>query len=109
MRSLPKAQKSRKKAKPKPKSKPIKVEEELVVPAPKATAHAYVPKHEILSPEEARSIFSRHHARPEQFPYILISDPVVKEIGGKPGDLVRIVRRSETAGVTNYYRLVVEG
>jgi DNA-directed RNA polymerase subunit H len=67
-----------------------------------------VPKHEILASGEAQTIFAKYNARPEQFPHVLTSDPVVKEIGAKAGDLVRIVRRSETAGATAYYRLVVE-
>lgn len=68
-----------------------------------------MPKHEILGPSEAQHIFAKYNARPEQFPHVLTSDPVVKEVGAKPGDLIRIVRQSETAGATTYYRLVVEG
>ena len=51
----------------------------------------------------------RSSASPGQFPYILTTDPVAKEIGAKPGDFVRITRKSETAGSSVYYRYVVEG
>lgn len=70
--------------------------------------HLYVPKHEILSPDEAREVVKRYNARPEQFPYILSTDPVVTELKARPGDLIRITRKSETAGEFVYYRLVVE-
>ena len=42
-------------------------------------------------------------------PYILATDPIAKELGAKPGDFLKISRRSETAGSSTYYRYVVEG
>jgi DNA-directed RNA polymerase subunit H len=74
----------------------------------KPGTHFLVPKHELLTKEEAVEVAKRYNASLSQFPYILSSDPVAKEIGAKPGDLVRITRRSETAGSTVYYRYVVE-
>ncbi|MGQ9468427.1 MAG: DNA-directed RNA polymerase subunit H [Nitrososphaerales archaeon] len=75
----------------------------------KITEHAFVPKHEILTPEEVKEVLKRYNAKLEHFPYILSTDPVVKEIGAKPGDLIKIIRKSETAGETVYFRYVVEG
>lgn len=66
-------------------------------------------KHEILPAEARQKALEKYNASPEQFPYILASDPVIKEIGAKPGDLIKILRPSETAGESAYYRLVVEG
>jgi DNA-directed RNA polymerase subunit H len=71
--------------------------------------HFLVPNHKVLSKEEAKKIFELYNSKPEQFPYIMISDPVIKEIGAKAGDLIKIIRKSQTAGETEYYRLVVEG
>ncbi len=71
--------------------------------------HIFVPEHVILTPEEAKEVLKRYNAKPEQFPYILSTDPVIKEIGAKPGDLIKIIRKSETAGEAIYYRYVVEG
>jgi len=52
---------------------------------------------------------ARFNATSSQFPYIQSTDSLAKEIGAKPGDFVRITRRSETAGTSVYYRYVVEG
>jgi DNA-directed RNA polymerase subunit H len=71
--------------------------------------HIYVPKHEIVLEENVGEVLKRYNAKLEQFPYILVSDPAVKEIGGRPGDLIRILRKSPTAGEVQYYRFVVEG
>lgn len=89
-------------------TKAKKDEEEEVIQF-KASTHFLVPKHELLTKEEAQKIFEYYNASPNQFPYILSTDPIVKEIGAKPGDLIRITRKSETAGVSIYYRYVVEG
>jgi DNA-directed RNA polymerase subunit H len=75
----------------------------------KPSQHVLVPKHEIVGEEERELLLRRYGIRPEQLPYILSSDPAVKEIGAQPGDIVKITRRSPTAGVAVYYRYVVEG
>ena len=85
------------------KSKKDEVFEEV-----KVTDHVLVPKHEILSDAEKKDILTRFNATEEQFPFLFSSDPVVREIGAKPGDMVRISRASDTAGKTTYYRFVVE-
>lgn len=75
----------------------------------KVSVHILVPKHEIVPQKEAEEIFKQFNAKPEQLPFILARDPAALEMGAKPGDLIRITRRSETAGETTYYRYVVEG
>lgn len=75
----------------------------------KPSSHFLVPKHELLSKEEAQEIARKFNASFSQFPYILSTDPIAKEIGAKPGDMIKITRKSETAGETVYYRYVVEG
>jgi DNA-directed RNA polymerase subunit H len=74
----------------------------------KVTDHVLVPKHEILSDEEKKSILVEYNATEDQFPFLFSIDPVVREIGAKPGDMVKITRVSDTAGETTYYRYVVE-
>ena len=71
-------------------------------------AHELAPKHILLSAEEAREVLGKYHIRPFQLPYIKVSDPAARTIGAKPGDLVRIIRKSQTAGESDFYRYVVE-
>ena len=68
-----------------------------------------IPKHELLTKEESAQVLARYNSSPSQLPYILATDAIAKEVGAKPGDFVRITRRSETAGSSVYYRYVVEG
>ncbi|MBS7639616.1 DNA-directed RNA polymerase subunit H [Candidatus Bathyarchaeota archaeon] len=71
--------------------------------------HYLVPKHEILSPEEREEVLKKYRIEPYKLPHIKTSDPVVRVIGAKPGDIIKITRRSQTAGECVYYRYVVEG
>jgi len=47
--------------------------------------------------------------RPDQLPRILANDPAVISAGAKPGQIVKIIRKSPTAKYATAYRLVVEG
>lgn len=40
-------------------------------------------------------------------PYIWVQDPAARWIGARPGDVIEIMRKSETAGPTPYYRFCV--
>ncbi|MDH7606708.1 MAG: DNA-directed RNA polymerase subunit H [Candidatus Bathyarchaeota archaeon] len=70
--------------------------------------HKLVPKHEILTPEERETVLAQYRVKPYQLPQIKASDPAVKAIGAKPGDILRIIRKSPTAGEHIAYRYVVE-
>ena len=62
--------------------------------------HELVPEHTILNKEEEKEILEKFNIRPENLPKIMISDPVVKAIGAKEGDVLKIVRKSKTAGTS---------
>jgi len=70
--------------------------------------HYLVPKHEIAGPEEYNEILERYNIKKEDLPRIKVSDPAIRAIGGKVGDIVKITRNSKTAGKTVVYRYVVE-
>ncbi len=71
--------------------------------------HELVPQHVLLSKEEAARLLKRMGISKRQLPWIFSSDPVAKAIGAKPGDVVMVVRRSPTAGVSVAFRVVVRG
>jgi DNA-directed RNA polymerase subunit H len=71
--------------------------------------HVLVPKHEIVKPEERKKLLEQYRVQPHQLPRLKASDPAVKAIGAKPGDIVKIIRDSPTAGKYVSYRHVVEG
>jgi DNA-directed RNA polymerase subunit H len=52
---------------------------------------------------------NEYRVQPYQLPRLKASDPGAKAIGAKPGDVVRILRESPTAGRYTSYRYVVEG
>lgn len=69
--------------------------------------HKLVPDHTILSKTEANKIIKQLNIHQEQLPKIKSDDPVVKEIGAKSGDVIKITRKSHTAGKFLTYRLVL--
>lgn len=71
--------------------------------------HILVPKHEVLTPEEKEKVLIEYRVRPYQLPQIRSSDPAAKAIGAGPGDIVRVIRESPTAGKYVSYRYVIEG
>jgi len=70
--------------------------------------HRLVPLHEVISEKEREEIFKKYKIRQDQLPRILDTDPVAMSIGAKPGQVVKITRKSQTAKKAVAYRLVVE-
>jgi len=71
--------------------------------------HVLVPKHEIVAAQDREKLLNEYRVQPYQLPRLKASDPGAKAIGAKPGDIVRIIRDSPTAGKYTSYRYVVEG
>ena len=70
--------------------------------------HALVPFHEILTEKEKNALLAQFKVKPYQMPQIKSGDPAVKAIGAKPGEVLKITRKSTTAGEHVTYRYVVE-
>ena len=70
--------------------------------------HIYVPKHEIMTKKEAEEVLEKFHTKPTEMHLIYVTDPAIKGLGVKPGDMIKITRKSGTAGESTYYRYVVE-
>ncbi len=69
--------------------------------------HELVPKHEVVSPEEAEKLLKKYRIKGHQLPRIKASDVAVIAIGAKLGDIIKITRDSLTAGKHVTYRYVV--
>jgi len=66
--------------------------------------HELIPKHILLTEEEKQEVMDKYKLKKtKQFPRIKKGDPIVKMIGGKPDDLIKIERKSNV-----YYRIVVD-
>ncbi len=70
--------------------------------------HIDVPKHEIMTIKEAEEVLEKYHCKATDLPLIFVTDPAIIGIGVKPGDMIKITRKSATAGESFYYRYVVE-
>ena len=70
--------------------------------------HVYVPKHEIMDLKESKKVLEEFNCQPTELPLIFVTDPAILGLGVKPGDMIKITRKSGTAGESTYYRYVVE-
>jgi DNA-directed RNA polymerase subunit H len=69
--------------------------------------HELVPDHVVLKKNQITKMLKDMDVHPEQLPKIKLDDPVVKAIGAKEGDIIKITRKSQTAGKFVSYRLVL--
>lgn len=68
------------------------------------TENLFVPKHEIYKPQPNDDLSNIPLSKIQK---ILITDPQVRYLGAKIGDIIKITRTSETAGHTIVYRKVI--
>jgi len=74
----------------------------------KVDKHTLTPKHLKIGEKEKAQIFEKYHVSSKEMPKILRTDSAIKEMDAKPGDLIKITRKSPTAGESLFYRVVVD-
>ena len=72
-----------------------------------ATSNQLVPKHAKVSDKEKEDLLKKYQISLRELPKISVKDPAIRELKLKEGDVVKIVRDSQTSGTTVYYRGVV--
>ncbi len=71
--------------------------------------HILVPVHSKVSDNEKEKILSALQTSAAQLPKIFKDDAALVKLNVKAGDIIKIERKSPTAGVSFYYRVVIDG
>jgi DNA-directed RNA polymerase subunit H len=69
--------------------------------------HVLVPKHEKISQAEAKKVLEDYNISLQELPKILSTDPGIRHLGAKTGDIIKITRDSKSSGEAVFYRTVV--
>ncbi|MBS3118818.1 DNA-directed RNA polymerase subunit H [Candidatus Woesearchaeota archaeon] len=75
----------------------------------KVSDHVLVPKHTKLGDKEREQVLERYNIRPMDLPKISIDDPAIATLEVKSGDIIKITRKSESAGEAIFFRVVTGG
>ena len=74
----------------------------------KVDKHILTPKHYKLSDKEKQQILEKYNITSKELPKILKTDSAIKELNAKPGDIIKIERKSPTAGKSFFYRVITD-
>jgi len=70
--------------------------------------HEMVPRHEVLSYEQKMKLLERYKIELNQLPRLLTTDPIARYYGLVAEQVVRIIRKSPTAGSYVTYRVLFD-
>ena len=68
-----------------------------------------VPKSRILKEEEKQALLEKLNISLLQLPKISSADAVSKALEAKAGDVIEFERKTQTAGLSKFYRVVLGG
>ena len=68
--------------------------------------HDLIPKHAKISDKEKQNLLETYKISLRELPKILADDPGLQNLEAKPGEVVKVVRKSPTAGESIFYRCV---
>ena len=71
--------------------------------------HMLVPEHSKLTKEKIQELLEKYNLSLNELPKILLTDPAIEKLNVKPGDVIKIIRDSQTLGKSIYYRVVING
>ncbi len=70
--------------------------------------HEVVPNHEVLDEGDVKAVLQKYGIKKEEMPKIMVGDSAAQAVGAHVGDILKITRKSPTAGTFASYRLVIE-
>ena len=72
----------------------------------KVDKHILTPKHSKLGEREKAQLLEKYHVTSKELPKILKTDAAIKDLDAKLGDIIKITRKSQTAGESIFYRVM---
>lgn len=72
----------------------------------KVDKHTLTPKHLKLGEREKAQLLEKYHVTSKELPKVSKTDAALRELEAKPGDVIKIIRKSPTAGDAVFYRVV---
>jgi len=73
----------------------------------KINKHSLIPKHEKLNEKEKKKLLEQYNVSLKELPKIPKTDSGIASLNTKPGDIIKIIRKSPTTNESFFYRVVV--
>ena len=69
--------------------------------------HNLVPEHSKLNDKEKKELLDKYHISLKELPKINKKDPSIQHLNPKEGEVIKITRKSKTAGEAIFFRGVI--
>ncbi len=70
--------------------------------------HSLIPKHSKLSDKAKEELLKQYKITLKDLPRIFKSDAAIQSLDLRQGDIIKITRKSMTAGESIFYRVVID-